>query len=193
MRLCSIDACGSKHYGKDLCFKHYYRQYKHGNPHIVKKGSRYPIFNTLKESFESKFEKGNVEKCWNWKGAISHGYGSLRFKGKHYIASRAAYEVYISVINDDLLVCHKCDNPLCVNPNHLFLGTELDNMKDMVSKNRSAKGSHHSQAKLNETSVKEIKKLLKQQLSHSEIAKLYDVKREAISKINQGIRWGHIQ
>ena len=193
MRLCSINGCKKIHYAKEWCFMHYYRNYKHGSPNIVLQGSRYKIFPTLKESFEAKFLKGNDSECWNWAAHTNNGYGQLTFRGKVYVASRISYEVYVAPLKNELHICHKCYNPLCVNPKHLFAGSVKDNMRDMVNKNRSAKGSRHSQAKLNESSVKEIKKLLKQNLSHSKIAELFDVKREAISKINQGTRWSHIQ
>lgn len=173
---------------------HYYRNYKHGNPHIKRQGSRYAMFDTLKESFEAKFKKGNSNECWNWGySKTPYGYGGFTFKRKRYIASRISYETYVGEIPEGMHVCHKCDNPSCVNPNHLFIGTVQENMTDMVNKNRSAKGSHHSQAKLNESSVKEIKKLLKQNVSHKELAEKFGVGVRAISKINLGQRWGYIQ
>lgn len=194
MRSCSIDDCDGVHYGLGWCFKHYYRNYKHGSPHVTLKGSRYKIHKTLKDSIESKYTKKSDNECWNWRSYKgTGGYGNFTFNGKVYISSRASYEVYVGKIPENMHVCHKCDNRACVNPNHLFVGTVADNMRDMVNKNRSAKGSNHSQAKLNESQVKKIKQMLKQNITHTEIAAMFNVGREAISKINQGIRWGHIK
>lgn len=193
MRICSIDACGSKHYGKGFCFKHYYRQYKHGSPVIIKKGSRYPAFKTMKESLEAKFMKGKNNECWNWTHATSnHGYGSFTFNGKRYIASRLAYEIYIGPIEKGHHICHKCDNPKCVNPSHLFSGTIKENMSDMVKKNRSAKGQNHSQSKLNDRQVKIIKKLIKQNRKNIEIAAKFNINRRTVNHIKSETRWSHI-
>ncbi len=82
------------------------------------------------------------EKCWEWTGGLlEDGYGCFSINGKSRSASRYIYEYYNGPILNGLLVCHTCDNPKCVNPNHLFLGTNNDNSKDMVVKNRSLKGS----------------------------------------------------
>lgn len=83
------------------------------------------------EPFERRFEKG--DGCWEWKGAKTKaGYGWFSAK----IASRISWEIYRGKIPKDMLVCHKCDNPPCVNPDHLFLGTHKDNTLDMIKKGR---------------------------------------------------------
>jgi hypothetical protein len=83
--------------------------------------------------------------CWTWTGSVSHqGYARFVINGHEYRASRLMWELhYGSAPSDKLLACHKCDNPVCVNPDHLFLGTQLDNMRDKVSKNRQAVGDNH--------------------------------------------------
>jgi|688.fasta_scaffold1093808_2 hypothetical protein len=78
--------------------------------------------------------------CWLWLKCEAKGYGKIRFKNKLATASRVSYETFICDPGDKH-VLHKCDNPLCINPEHLFLGTHDDNMRDKVSKNRSMKGS----------------------------------------------------
>jgi len=76
--------------------------------------------------------------CWIWEMCIGNdGYGKVSYKGKTYRAHRHSYEVFKDDIPEGLLVCHSCDTPSCVNPEHLFLGTHQDNIGDMVSKNRS--------------------------------------------------------
>lgn len=105
----------------------------------VIRGSVDPL-ERLKRRFESKFSKGPT--CWEWHGpVITNGlpYGHMRciIDGAVFcLAHRIAYRLYVGVIPDSLQVLHMCDNPGCVNPDHLFLGTHLDNMRDMSLKMR---------------------------------------------------------
>jgi hypothetical protein len=87
----------------------------------------------------SKFKRIESSGCWEWQGYINnYGYGAFQHNGKHYMAHRYMYEKYIGEIGS-LNVLHKCDNPKCANPAHLFLGTQSDNMKDCISKGRHSR------------------------------------------------------
>lgn len=103
------------------------------------------IFSPLADRFWSKVDKRSDEECWNWFGCISGteklrkrygGRGSIRVGDRMVVAPRVAWELTNGVIPDGLAALHKCDNPLCCNPSHLFLGTQLDNIKDRESKGR---------------------------------------------------------
>lgn len=131
--------------------------------------------------------------CWLWiAGEGPTGYGTFNIPGKPgYKAHRFSYEYFKgSAIGFD--VCHKCDTPLCVNPEHLFLGTRKDNMADAVLKGRTLKGIKHPLAVLNEKQVKEIKILLKHKIGLRFIASSYKVHIMTISDINRGATWTHL-
>ena len=88
--------------------------------------------------FWEKVDKKDVHECWNWKASLnSNGYGQINIDRKPVTASRVAYELAFGHIEDGKFVLHKCDNPKCVNPHHLFLGSHADNMSDMAKKGRA--------------------------------------------------------
>lgn len=127
--------------------------------------------------------------CWEWQYGLTDGYGRFTFNNKIYLAHRYSYELHIGPIPNGLYVCHHCDNRKCVNPNHLFLGTHDDNMKDKLSKNRSAKGINHGLSKLTNAQVLEIRNSNESQIN---LAKKYNVTKTAICLIKNRKRWDHI-
>lgn len=91
----------------------------------------------LKERLYKSFCRNINNHCWEWTRSLDKfGYGVLYLNSKAYKAHRISYEVHFGVFSNELLICHKCDNPKCVNPEHLFLGTQKDNMIDMAKKGR---------------------------------------------------------
>ncbi len=152
-----------------------------------------------------------TKNCWLWTGGIlTDGYGGFGIMHNKHLYSYRAHRVAYGLIHNqsipsDVLVCHRCDNPLCVNPDHLFLGTPADNSKDMVQKGRSlkgqrkipsecARGEHHGRAKLTITEVQEIRTILLQsnRPSYEEIGRQFGVNQSHIHRIAYRRVWKHI-
>ena len=148
----------------------------------------------LKEGFE-KFVIRNPSGCWGWKGCApkNPGYGEFRSEMKLVRAHRASWIIYFGEIPKGMLVCHSCDNRLCSNPDHLFLGTCKDNNIDMLKKGRTSilgkKGSSNPNSKLKESQVQEIRALLKTDMSQKEIGAMFSVSQTAVSVINTERYW----
>lgn len=131
-------------------------------------------------------------ECWEWTGSkLSAGYGMLYIGNQMKLAHRYSYELHNGAIPQGMFCCHHCDNPSCVNPAHLFLGTHNDNMADMKSKGRQKHGN--GKAKVTEAQVLEIRqKYARGGITHRELAAIYGVNREAISNIIQRKNWPHV-
>lgn len=93
----------------------------------------------LIKRFMAKVNK--TDTCWLWTGAkrCKEGYGQIKINGRRYITSRVSYYLWVGALADDILVCHHCDNPPCIRPDHLFLGTHQDNRNDRAMKERRKK------------------------------------------------------
>ena len=144
--------------------------------------------------FWSKVDIKELDECWEWEAGKSFsGYGVFYFNGKSVRAHRMSM-IIKGLDIENWLVCHTCDNPPCVNPNHLFLGTYLDNVLDMVNKNRHEKGTKKSKSKLSEIDVKHIKYMLKNgKVTQKWIADKFNIDRAVIRRIRNGESWNHIK
>lgn len=147
-------------------------------------------------NIKQRFEKHIISKddCWITDLYCNHrGYGQFALNRKRMNASRVSFLLYNGEIPEGMFVCHKCDNPPCVNPEYLFLGTHKENMRDMVEKGRSNRGSKNSSAKLTEKEVFQIKALLFETgLTSERIAILFGVSTRTISYIKQDGIWKHV-
>ena len=155
---------------------------------------RIPRNSSLRTKLELRTEI-TANGCHEYTGSHdAKGYGSLSHKCKHYRAHRAAYLVYKGVIPRGDHVLHKCDNPPCINPDHLFLGTNADNMRDMKNKNRQCKGSDKHNSFLTEKQVVAIREEYAQgNITHQELADTYGFSdRGAISSIVTGKKYPHL-
>jgi len=145
----------------------------------------------LKARFEEKVTKVPEGGCWIWEGASpgGRGYGQIRVGDSQIAAHRLAYEQAYEPIPDGMYVCHTCDNPSCVNPEHLFLGTHQDNMDDMTKKDRKPKGEFSKAHKLTDEEVLEIRASSETQ---QELADRFGVSQRNISFIRNRKTWKHL-
>lgn len=129
--------------------------------------------------------------CWLWCGTVkAHGYGVIRIDTKLWRAHRLSWSLFAGPIPDGKSVLHRCDNTRCVNPNHLFIGTQLDNVKDMDAKGRGvrenrhpAKGEAHGRAKLAEDQVAEIRHAHCHGARQVDLARIYGISQATVSAI----------
>lgn len=154
-----------------------------------------------KEEIEKRIflkTKPGLNGCLDWIGAKGgNGYGRIRIKSKLYLPHRIIFEAFYGKNPGNFMVCHKCDNRFCVNPNHLFLGTRSDNMRDCYEKGRLPKNLKNSRgegvgtSKLKNSDILKIKSFLEKGLSQSHIAKIFFVHRSQINRIAKGKAWKH--
>jgi hypothetical protein len=141
--------------------------------------------------FEDKVLKG--EGCWRWSAAkLPTGYGIFRLNGRNHYAHRLAYELWVGEISKGMFVCHRCDNPSCVRPDHLFLGTNRDNIADRTAKGRSHRpiGERNPKAKLSSEDVAAIRSDTGRS---SDIAKKYGIAPDTVRHIRNRRIWRHLQ
>lgn len=152
---------------------------------------------SYRDSFNAKWRLDEATGCWEWTATkLPKGYAFFRGRafGIHgYIyGHRFSWMLVNGPIPYGMQVCHRCDNPSCVNPEHLFLGSSSDNHQDMKQKGRHLYGELNSEAKLTELQVLEIHEIAKSGLSQKKIAKQFGVGQMTICRILRGERWNHI-
>lgn len=155
------------------------------------------------ERFNTKYTVDKSTGCWLWTACKTEdGYGSLSVWPKRLRAHRWSYQHHVGEIPDGMCVCHKCDNPICVNPDHLFLGTHQDNMADRNRKGRQHRpqGELSGTAKITEETVILIKKFLarhplqagKKSGQVKFLSDWFGICHQHVSNIHTGKRWRHI-
>jgi hypothetical protein len=140
-------------------------------------------------------------RCWVWLGPPNHnGYGQFTVGGHNYRPHRYSYELHFGPVPDGLGVLHRCDNPICVNPRHLFAGTALVNQRDKVRKDRQAKGERVSTAILSKADVKEIRRRYKLKRGYHDpvngqngLAREFGTSQANISQIIHRQTWSHLR
>lgn len=164
-----------------------------------------PPRGTLEVRFWKKVDRRGADECWPWlAGRLPHGYGTFyRDRDHHHAyAHRMSYELAFGPIQDGMDVCHRCDNPPCVNPAHLFVGTRIDNVRDMVVKGRGRmgqyprtarqSGSARWNARLTEADIPLIRARLAAGERYKPIGAAFGVHDRTIADIARGLTWKHV-
>lgn len=162
-----------------------------------RRGFFVPPADTLEECFWLRVDRG--DGCWLWTGSTTRaGYGCLTFRQRHYYAHRLAW----SLANGEAVpqghyICHRCDNPPCVRPEHLFLGTPTENALDCIRKGRArrvpVRGERNLKAKLTEVMVCEARTRVMQGERKVDLAREYGVSQSALGEAVNGRTWGHVR
>lgn len=150
----------------------------------------------IEKRFHEKTDaSGGPDACWEWTAARdTRNYGVLQVSGRALGAHRVSWELTNGPIPEGLFVCHKCDNPGCVNPSHLFLGTPADNMHDAIDKGRIHKvaGERHGNAKLLDQDIPDILAMLASGMSLAAVANHYRISRTTVCNIKNRKQWAHV-
>jgi hypothetical protein len=147
---------------------------------------------TVEQRFGEKADKSG--DCWIWIASkMGKGYGGFWYKGRFQRAHRVSWQLHFGEIPAGMFVCHHCDNPLCVNPSHLFLGTNADNVKDCRAKGRHINGERNGRAKLSHHDIPIIQELAKFGFTQKYLSKHFGVSRQNIASIIYRKTWKHIQ
>lgn len=132
--------------------------------------------------------------CWNWTGyRDKYGYGRMSVTGLSSLAHRVSFTLHVGEIPEGMFVCHHCDNPACINPEHLFLGTPSDNSRDMCEKGRSAKWEKHGRVKLATPQVEAIRKSYRPRVTTLQmLSNKYHVGITQVWRIVHGNEWRQV-
>ena len=191
--VCCIKECNLPALTLGLCNKHWRRNKKYGSPVAV--SSHSGLFRGLPA--EERFAKSvtKTEGCWIWKASKDkNGYGIFRGMIGNTVftkAHRYSYALHTGDLLIGMQALHTCDNPSCVNPEHLFAGTNADNMRDKAQKGRSKVpvGEKHGKAVLTE---RQVRRILKDPRPYVEIATQYNVAPSTIGSVKQRVSWKHL-
>ena len=149
-------------------------------------------------TFWAKVKTGTAFDCWPWTGALNTwGYGDVLYKGRRSNASRVAYLLSGGKVPKGLVVCHRCDNPACCNPKHLWVGTQAENLKDCRDKGRARvlSGEEHPRptAKLTPKQVMDAKRAYANGTTQTALGLKYGVHSSTISRAVRGEKWAHLK
>lgn len=191
--MCTVDGCGAKVRSRGMCQKHYsaWRYASRDVMPVVPRG--YPCASrsdTMEERLERRIERDPNSGCWLWAGALNnYGYGSLGVHGKGYAAHRLSFETFRRRLAPGEVVCHKCDTPACVNPDHLFAGSQADNLADMHAKGRHRANFLGARAVLTEERVLEARRRYRAGEKAKSIAADFGVHEHTLWMAASGRSW----
>lgn len=189
---CTAPECSKPFFAKRLCKRHYERFRKFHRLHNI---------NTSLDLSDPDRVMGWIKKnvaitenrCWEWQRSLARGYAVLRIKYKLYRGIRVVAHIHHGMpLDSALFVCHKCDNRKCLNPDHLFLGTNKDNILDAKQKGRTARGSGHGSAKLTEEQVVAIRLMHREGATLVELSRQFGIGSAGLHAIVNRKLWQHI-
>lgn len=182
---CSVPGCYSKSAKKGLCDKHYSRLQKHGSTDACKFERDNPDKMSIMERIKKNKKVNRSTGCWEWqKFRNKHGYGKITYEGKKWIVHRLAFSVFVDKIPEGGLVLHKCDNPCCCNPSHLYLGNHSDNNNDVIRRDRRNKEEKPNI--IDKYTAIQIFSLLGEK-SNKDISELFNVSIQSVSRLRRKI------
>ena len=188
---CSYPGCQEPHTARGFCHRHYRAFLRSGGDRIVQSARQYGL--TPEQRFWFYVEK--TPRCWGWIGyRNAKGYGVINLGGERVMAHRMSWELAGGIIPKGKFVLHRCDNPGCVKPKHLFIGTLADNNTDMAEKGRGrngdARGERNTSSKLTEDDIRAIRAATE---NGPTLAARYGVARQTIYAIQYRRLWKHIE
>lgn len=150
---------------------------------------------SAEDRFWAKVNKKSDDECWEWQGSChSNGYGTFWFQRADISAHRFSFLLHHGEISEGMFILHSCDNKPCVNPNHLSMGTPLDNSADMCAKGRKPRGTKSGCAKLTDEKVMEIRELFATgDYTLKEMGVLFDINFSHVHRIINFKSWAHIK
>jgi len=198
---CIVTGCNGKYRAKGLCNTHWKINKTYGTPMPLchcgepaqtfagnQGASKLCNDHTLLKRFWDNVDIKSDDECWEWQGSkTTAGYGLMWWNNELQYCHRLSIEFTGKQIPKRYHACHSCDNPSCVNPNHLFVGTPQDNINDKVFKGRHSFGENHPNARLSDNQVKEIRMLFEDGMWQTDIAKVFGVDSSHISRIVYGL------
>lgn len=190
MRICIVEGCNKPHAARGWCQMHYTRWRKYGDPLEARQLQRHGL--TLMERWESNVEKSSG--CWLWTGYRDpNGYGRIRVNDIPELAHRLAWKLLRGDITSEQHVLHRCDNPPCVRPEHLFLGDQIINTADKMAKKRHrfgvSRGEAHGCARLTTDQVREIRASVG---ASRIIGEQFGISGRQVREIRARTAWRHI-
>ena len=196
--ICSVEGCNRDVWVKSRgwCQMHYARWNRHGDVSRGHPSEEERFFSRVDKDGPTIYE--GLGPCWVWTGGkVSAGYGGFTVyvdgEKTSVPSHRWSYVHHVGPIPAGLFLRHRCDNPPCVNPEHLEPGTQNDNVQDRQARGRTSRGTAHYAAKLTEWDVRDIREIHRNGCSAAEIARGYKVGATAIERLLSGRTWSHVQ